>query len=294
MLPEATNATSLASSSNTLAARDVYMTTRTLRLSRCACSSVRTAELPAARKGSSPVVISDSCSSEAEPGPLRMSPHVDIPIRAKLEPLKRFRSELVLELEWTAWRVGAFDAPREDSSIRSTKMALVGAMARRARGRLASQGAFDMHVPPPPSNSIARGLGDSPLSRLKDLITPEVCAGLARDGYAVVDGALGDEAVDTLRSELVAGWGAGLMHANCTHLVRPEGTELLPKHSVQEADLLDQARARVGSRPPAGRASKPPVARPWQNAAPPSCLARRRARKQISRWRRRCSATRRC
>ena len=101
-------------------------------------------------------------------------------------------------------------------------MALVGAMARRARGRLASQGAFDMHRPPPASYSIARGLGDSPLSRLKDLITPEVCAGLARDGYAVVDGALGDEAVDALRSELVAGWGAGLMHANCTHLVRPE------------------------------------------------------------------------
>ena len=57
-----------------------------------------------------------------------------------------------------------------------------------------------------------------PVQRLQHAITPQVCEHLRRRGYAVVDGALGEEAAAALRAEVAA--VRGHMHKNCTHLVQ--------------------------------------------------------------------------
>jgi hypothetical protein len=89
----------------------------------------------------------------------------------------------------------------------------------------------------PPARQFCSSAGHSvaahlPLERLQHAITPHVGAALMAQGYAVVDGVLGRQTADALRSELLAVRDAGLMHLNKTHLVTPDGTRYLAKAQV--------------------------------------------------------------
>ncbi|PNH11299.1 NifU-like protein 4, mitochondrial, partial [Tetrabaena socialis] len=56
-------------------------------------------------------------------------------------------------------------------------------------------------------------------------------------GYAVVDGVFGRDMARRLRSEVVDLYERGLMHKNCTHLVKNNTTALLEKSQIHEAEL---------------------------------------------------------
>ncbi|KXZ55880.1 hypothetical protein GPECTOR_2g1431 [Gonium pectorale] len=60
---------------------------------------------------------------------------------------------------------------------------------------------------------------------------------MAAQGYAVVDGVFGADTAARLRSEVVALYDQGLMHKNCTHLVRDNATTLVEKSHIHEAEL---------------------------------------------------------
>jgi SM-20-related protein len=76
-----------------------------------------------------------------------------------------------------------------------------------------------------------------------------LAAGLAtlrRDGFAVVDGALGAAAADALRAEVLA--LRPLMHLNHTHLVGAAGAAaLLAKHGILEADFTTSPAAAAAA-----------------------------------------------
>lgn len=71
---------------------------------------------------------------------------------------------------------------------------------------------------------------------LFDVLTPDVGARLARDGVAVVDGALTRDGAATVRAELAALKSLNLLTLNATHLVHAGTRELLPKAGVWEAE----------------------------------------------------------
>lgn len=68
-------------------------------------------------------------------------------------------------------------------------------------------------------------------------ITPEVAEHLNVNGYAVVDGIFGPELTAQLRAEVVRLYETGLMHKNCTNLVRDNATSLVEKAHIHEAEL---------------------------------------------------------
>jgi hypothetical protein len=82
-----------------------------------------------------------------------------------------------------------------------------------------------------------------PVERLQQAITPAVCEGLRRNGYAVVDGVFGEAAAAALRGEVAA--LRRHMHKNHTHLVQGGATGLLEKEHIWEAELL-MAETQVG------------------------------------------------
>ena len=82
------------------------------------------------------------------------------------------------------------------------------------------------------------------LGDMQALITPAVCAALRGQGYAVVDGGLGDVNALRVRDEVLA--LRPHMHENCTHLVKGGATQLLPKQFILEAELqLAETQARA-------------------------------------------------
>ncbi|GIL47055.1 hypothetical protein Vafri_3886, partial [Volvox africanus] len=68
-------------------------------------------------------------------------------------------------------------------------------------------------------------------------ITPEVAQHLNNHGYAVVDGVFGRDMARQLRSEVLHLYEQGLMHKNCTHLVKDNATSLVEKSHIHEAEL---------------------------------------------------------
>jgi hypothetical protein len=106
-------------------------------------------------------------------------------------------------------------------------------LARRAR-QFASQ--------PPHLWRQLGSLPAPPLLQLQSCVTPAVCAQLDSDGFAVVDGAVPPELVAALRQELLSLGRGGLLHANCTHLVRGGATQLLEKAHIREAELTIDPR----------------------------------------------------
>ena len=72
---------------------------------------------------------------------------------------------------------------------------------------------------------------------LQSTVTPAVCAQLEAEGFAIVDRAVRPEAVGPLREEILGLRRRGLLHANCTHLVKGNATQLLAKAHIHEAEL---------------------------------------------------------
>lgn len=86
------------------------------------------------------------------------------------------------------------------------------------------------------------------MERLQRAITPAVADALRRNGFAVVDCALGTETAAALRGEVEAVWRGSAMHKNHTHLVHGGATGLLEKSHVFEAELMQastQASAQL-------------------------------------------------
>ena len=81
--------------------------------------------------------------------------------------------------------------------------------------------------------------------RLAAHLTPALCDALLRDGYAVVDGFLGDEWAAALRAELLALAERGGLAPNRTHFAQPGGGHhLFSKPHIYEADLHAVRAAR--------------------------------------------------
>ena len=78
-----------------------------------------------------------------------------------------------------------------------------------------------------------------PLDRFQTSISPTACQSLQQSGYAVIDNVFGSDWSQKLKEELVWLKQQGKMHLNSTHLVKHEGTELLEKQHVHEAELRD-------------------------------------------------------
>lgn len=77
-----------------------------------------------------------------------------------------------------------------------------------------------------------------PVERLQRALTPAVAAALGRNGYAVVDGALGADVAAALRAEVAVVRRSAAMQKNHTHLVHGGATGLLEKEHVFEAELM--------------------------------------------------------
>jgi len=76
-----------------------------------------------------------------------------------------------------------------------------------------------------------------PSDRIQDAISPQVCLNLQRQGFAIVDGFLGDSITEAVRAEIIS--LRPHMHRNCTHLVSSSGeTCLLPKKDIMEVELM--------------------------------------------------------
>ncbi|DBA97947.1 TPA: hypothetical protein ACH3X3_012789 [Trebouxia sp. C0006] len=80
-----------------------------------------------------------------------------------------------------------------------------------------------------------------PLDRFQTSISPTACQSLQQSGYAVIDNVFGSDWSQKLKEELVGLKQQGKMHLNSTHLIKHEGTELLEKQHVYEAELRDTA-----------------------------------------------------
>lgn len=86
-----------------------------------------------------------------------------------------------------------------------------------------------------------------PIERLfQSVINPSICTSLRQNGYVVIDNIFGEPTASLLRDELYRLNQSGSMHPNCTHLVVPSGnTELIMKHSIQEAELQIQSTQNI-------------------------------------------------
>ncbi|KAL0029367.1 hypothetical protein WJX77_002479 [Trebouxia sp. C0004] len=80
-----------------------------------------------------------------------------------------------------------------------------------------------------------------PLDRFQHSISPTACQSLQHLGYTVIDNVFGSDWSQKLKEELVWLRQQGKMHLNSTHLIKHEGTELLEKQHVYEAELRDMA-----------------------------------------------------
>ena len=80
-----------------------------------------------------------------------------------------------------------------------------------------------------------------PLVRLCRSLTPAVFATLRRQGYAVVDGAVGAHWRAALRIDIDQLNATGRLHLNSTHLVAGGCTKYLEKSNVWEAEGADPA-----------------------------------------------------
>lgn len=84
-----------------------------------------------------------------------------------------------------------------------------------------------------------------PLDRFQTSISPTACQSLQQQGYAVIDNVFGSDWSHKLKEELVWLRQQGKMHLNSTHLIKHEGTELLEKQHVYEAELRDMVGSTV-------------------------------------------------
>jgi hypothetical protein len=82
-----------------------------------------------------------------------------------------------------------------------------------------------------------------PMARLCQSVTPAVFASLRRQGYAVVDGAVGAQWTTALRDDIARLNTSGRLRLNSTHLVTNSGaaTQYLEKSNVWEAEGADPA-----------------------------------------------------
>ncbi|GLC68387.1 hypothetical protein PLESTF_000685600 [Pleodorina starrii] len=79
--------------------------------------------------------------------------------------------------------------------------------------------------------------GPEVASAFERAITPDVAQHLNDHGYAVVDGVFGRDVARQLRAEVVQLYERGLMHKNCTHLVKDNATSLVEKSHIHESEL---------------------------------------------------------
>jgi hypothetical protein len=89
----------------------------------------------------------------------------------------------------------------------------------------------------------------APLLQLQSTVNPVVCEQLESEGYAVVDNIMSSDTVALLRDEVMKLREAGLMHLNCTHLVKDNATTLLQKERIWEAELTIDAKIQAASPP---------------------------------------------
>lgn len=84
-----------------------------------------------------------------------------------------------------------------------------------------------------------------PLDRFQTSISPTACQNLQQHGYAVIDNVFGSDWSQKLKEELVWLRQQGKMHLNSTHLIKHEGTELLEKQHVYEAEMRDMVGSKI-------------------------------------------------